>query len=229
MGHRMTTYVGKCLVFALLSCALAMPAQAVLCPANPSVLGVFFMDLRIGFSVSITEGAVNVLEGPVASPGCTDGSLMSLIEINIPDECTQANVLIEYEGDPSGWTVNLGDSITNNGFGGNAGETFKNAELQILDHELRVYNAADNPVDVDPLARQQLALEDGAIRLTVSNQTVGWGQPRGALETPDLERLFAIPDNTADGRKIYLGLNRVVSGPGDRTGCGARRVLVSFE
>lgn len=229
MTHRMATRIGKWLTLALLSCMTVMPAQAVLCPANPSVLGVFYMDLRIGFSVSVTEGAVNVLEGPVASPGCTDGSLMSVIEIEIPDECTQANVLIEYEGDPSGWTAHLGDSMTNNGFGGDDGTTVNNAELQILDHELRVYNAADNPIDVDGLARHQLALEDGALRLTVSNQAVGWGQPRSALETPDLERLFAIPDNTADGRKVYLGLNRVVSGPGGRTGCGARRVLVSFE
>lgn len=218
----------KFITFAILGMIAAMPAQAVVCPANPSVLGVFFIDLRIGFSVSTTEGAVTVLEPPQSNADCTDGSLMSVIKIDVPDECTQVNVLVEYEGEPSGWTLNLGDSATNNGFGGDAGTTRNNAELQVLEQQMSVYNASDDPDTVDRLVHQHLALDDGAIRLTVADQTVGWGQPRGILQTPGLGRLFAIPDEVGDERSIYLGINRVINDT-NRRGCGVRRVLVSFE
>jgi hypothetical protein len=33
----------------------------------------------------------------------------------------------------------------------------------------------------------------------------------------------------ADQRAIYVGLNRVIAGPGARVGCGARRLLISYK
>ncbi|MCP4664109.1 MAG: hypothetical protein GY856_52665 [bacterium] len=212
----------------ILSLAAALPAGAQ-CLADAPPLGIFFMDLRLAFSIDLTGGAVTVLSPPQNNNECADGSQMAVLEIDIPDECTQANILVEYEGEPEGWSLGLGDSPTNNGFGGDSGTTPNNAELQILEQQLAVYNAASVPEEVDRLVIQDLALTDGAIRLTVGDQAVGWGQPRAALQTSGLNRLFAIPDlDSADGSSVYLGLNRVVLND-SRRGCGVRRVLVSFE
>ncbi len=212
----------------ILSLVVAGPAQAQ-CLGN-SILGIFYMDLRFGATVDVTGGAVTVLTAPENNPDCTDGSKMAVVRIDIPEACSQANVLVEYEGQPEGWTVNLGDSPSNDGFGGDAGDTDADAELQILDDILAVYNASGSDNTVDRLASLDLRLNEGAIRLTVGDQTVGWGQPYGVLETPDLGRLFSIPDpeEEGEGRSIYLGVNRTIA-DADRKGCGARRVLISFQ
>lgn len=164
---------------------------------------------------------------PNVDPNCP-GTRMLMAEIDIPDACTQAVIWVQFDAEPSGWTLNLGDSPTNNGFGGDSGIA-SNAELQILDQNLGVYNAATVPEEVDLLAFQHLALANGALNVIVENQKISWGQPYSALQSFGLERLFAIPDaSSADGRRIYLGVNRVVANT-SRTGCGARRVLISLE
>jgi hypothetical protein len=169
----------------------------------------------------------NVEYGSNPNPDCPETRILKL-DIEIPETCSAAVIWLQYEGEPSGWTLNVGDSPTNNGFGGDAGSTVHNGELQVLDDNLAFYNAAGVPEEVDQLTSQTLALRDGALNVVVSNQHVSWSQPYGSLDSAGLERLFAVPDMTADGRKIYLGVNRVVSGT-SRLGCGARRVMVTFE
>jgi hypothetical protein len=46
---------------------------------------------------------------------------------------------ITYDGAPDGWSVNIGDSITNNGRGGDTGHEFNDAEVQLVDGQLLVY------------------------------------------------------------------------------------------
>jgi hypothetical protein len=166
----------------------------------------------------------------VASTACAGGPYRAtVVEVNVPAECSGVAVWVEYEGDPNGWTVNIGDSITNNGFGGDGGSIplGQNAEVEVLDELARVWSAADNPDDIDPLITQHLALRDGSLRFVVRNQSVSLGQPYSALETPDLERLFFLPDSPVgpDNRTIWVGLNRTVASP-DRNGCGARRAFI---
>jgi hypothetical protein len=82
-----------------------------------------------------------------------------------------------------------------------------------------------------PLVLQHLALTNAALKFVVKNQFLSWGQPYSQLQTPATQNLFAIPDSSvpvADQRAIYLGVNRVIAHTG-RTGCGARRVLISFQ
>jgi hypothetical protein len=206
----------------ILTLAGVVPAQAQCLNG----LGIFYMDLELPFDADFT-GAVTVLDRPLQlNADCNDGSRMALVKIDIPQGCTQANILVEYQGTPQGWTVNLGDSPENNGFGGSFGDPY-NAELQILDQRLSVYTAATSPADLDLLAVQDLALTNGSIKLRVADQKVGWGQPMTTLATPNVERLFSIPDPLLD-RSVYLGINRVVLDT-SRRGCGARRVLISFE
>lgn len=168
------------------------------------------------------------------NPSCDVNDWMAaVVQVDLPPECSGIEVWVDYQGTPEGWTVNIGDSKTNNGFGGDSGSTpiGQNAEVQVLDESLAVYSAADNPVDVDRLVLQHLALTDGALKFTVGDQSLSWGQPFAALETEGLERLFFVPA-TGD-RTLYVGLNRVVDPAAPlgtpnttRNGCGLRHAII---
>lgn len=223
----------------ILSTALALglgvlvtgEAQAA-CP-----VGQFYLDLKscttaalagVGFQPGQTCQALAPSPAIGACPAAANWKRATL-KIALPTDCTQANVVVEYEGLPAGWTINIGDSPTNDGFAGDAGTTANNAELWIFNELLSVANASNNPALIDnPLVRADLALTDGALKFVVKNQSVSWGHPYSLLQMPATKHLFAIPDGV-DGRTLYVGLNQVVSGRADRRGCGARRVLVTYK
>lgn len=168
-----------------------------------------------------------------ASTTCTGGSFRAVVvQVDVPAECTGVAVWVEYQGDPEEWSVNIGDSITNNGFGGDGGSlpAGQNAEVEVFGELVRLFSAADNPDDVDTLLSQHVALRDGALKFVVEDQFLSWGQPYSALETPDLERLFFLPDSVVapENRTIWVGLNRSIATP-SRNGCGARRALIHVQ
>ena len=223
---------------ALCSLWVVAPAAHAAC-----VDGFYSLDLKTGGAGGVSSNSLvpYISFTPTGQPkavpaaGC-QGWNMAALKIVIPGApttCTQANIVVEYEGLPKLWTVNLGDSSTNDGFaGGAAGTTANNAELWIVGEDLSLASGGNKPSVINnPHVSQNLALTDGAVKFVVKNQFVSWGQPYGLTQAPASKNLFAIPDNTAQGdqRAIYLGLNRVIRGPGARTGCGARRVLVTFQ
>ena len=225
-----------CLFTALVAC-LGLPAIGeAQCPT-----GQFYLDLK-GPTPLCTTGTflphVSLLSpcapiAPVpaiAACPAAAGWKRATLRISIPAGCTQANVVVEYEGLPVGWTVNLGDSVSNDGFAGDAGTNAPdNAELWVLNEDLSVANGSSIAAAIDnPLVKDHLALTDGALKFVVRNEFVSWGQPYNSVQTPASKNLFAIP-GTGDGRTIYLGLNQVITGRFDRRGCGARRVLVTFK
>jgi hypothetical protein len=189
--------------------------------------GLYYADLVHNQQANfLPAGIITGIEfQPNVDPDCP-GTRMLKVAIDLPAACTKVVIWVQFDGEPSGWTLNVGDSPTNNGFGGDSG-TASNAELQILNQNLAVYNAATVPQEVDQLAFQNLVLANGALNVIVENQKISWGQPYSALQSFGLERLFAIPDTNGDARRVYLGVNRVVANT-SRTGCGARRALISL-
>jgi hypothetical protein len=162
------------------------------------------------------------------NPGCDAAFWKSfMVQVDLPQGCSGITVWVEYVGQPEGWTLDIGDSPTNNGFGGDSTSLplGQNAEAQILDENMSVFSAADNPTDVDRLTLQQLSLLDGAIKFVVKDQFVSWGQPYGELATPDLQQLFFLGPNNAN-RTLYVGFNRVVAQDQSRNGCGARHAII---
>jgi hypothetical protein len=197
------------------------------CPSSP-----FGIDLKTGLTFGTPPPQVTVLSPPTDSN--FDTWREAVLKINLTGGCTQANIVVEYEGKPTGWSLNLGDSPTNNGFGGDSGTTPNAAELEILDDALNVYGAfrptTDPPGTVDRILRQEVQLKDSAIKFVVRNQFLSISPAYTWLQTPAIQRLFAIPDAAStDGSNIYLGINRVISGPGNRVGTGARRVLITLQ
>jgi hypothetical protein len=202
--------------------------------------GVFFIDMKTcGNATTNNLAGVTVLScgalaanPPISACPASANWKEAVLKINVPTGCTQAIVQVEYDGLPAGWTVNLGDSPTNDGFGGDGGNADSEAELQILDERLDVYTAALAPGVVDQIGHQDLSLTDSALKIVVKNNYVSWGQPFSFVQTPNQKKLFLVPDNgaaAADRRVVYLGLNRVISNNPGRKGCGARRALVSFK
>jgi hypothetical protein len=233
------------IIFAAVCSLLVVGVPAAVQAACPA--GFAFLDLKTGTAYSTLSSYVTYHTGtgivsgvPTAVPatGCA-GWKMAALKIVIPgapNTCTQANIVVEYEGAPKQWSTNLGDSPTNDGFAGDAGTTNHSAELWVNNEDLSLASAnmlAPFGLTIDnPLVTQHLALTDSSLKFVVKNQYVSWGQPFGLVQTPATKNLFAIPDTSvpaADQRAIYLGLNRVITGLAGRTGCGARRVMITFQ
>lgn len=225
------------LIFAVACIPLLAGAPAVqaACPT-----GFALFDIKTGTPLANTlTSNVSVLPPGFASvpaAGCSGWkrATLKIVIPGAPNACTQANIAVVYEGTPKSWSTNLGDSPTNDGFAGDAGTTNHEAELWILDEVLSLAPAdALAGVGIDnPLVIQHLSLTDSSLKFVVKNQFVSWGQPYSVVQEPASKNLFAIPDTSvpaADQRAVYLGLNQVITGRSDRTGCGARFVLITFQ
>lgn len=201
-----------------------------------------YLDLESGSSVCPNAQVYSkVVTHPIANgqhSATCDASFWkaALVQVDVPAACSGITVWLEYVGDPQGFTLNLGDSETNDGFAGDAPGTLpagQNAEAEIFGDQLRVYHTADMP-PVDQLLVQSLELRDGAFKLVAKDQFLSWGQPYGELKTPTLGELFFLQQGN-DNRTLYVGINRVIrsDSPGDqnlsRNGCGARHAMIFVQ
>lgn len=212
----------------LLAVLVAAPAAAQ-CPQF-----LCYVDLDAGGGNICPNPAIfEVVADSGAATTCTGGTFRAtVVRVDVPVGCSGVAVWLEYQGIPQGWTANIGDSETNDGFGGDAGSLplGQNAEVEVLDELVRVWSAADNPIEVDALLTQHLALRDGALKFVVQHQYLSWGQQFTAVDTPDLERLFFLPADPVppENRTIWVGLNRTIANP-SRNGCGARRAFIHVQ
>lgn len=163
-----------------------------------------------------------------------DRFLEAVLAAKIPDECERICVVLDYGDRPQGWTFNIGDSSTNNGYGGNAGGPEAEAEAQILDHQFTTYSVDHGPGMVDRVASQGLALRDSGYKVCVSDQTITYGQSASRATTPFSKNLFALPDPVDGNRRIFIGLNRVIANisgapSAGRVGSGLLRAHISID
>jgi hypothetical protein len=220
---------------ALLLLALGL-LGATVAHAQCSPKSVLYADFKTGLVVNSDPTNLIVISPmtPSSLADCSGWQEM-VVQINVPKECTGAVVEAEYEGTPVEWTLNIGDSPTNNGYAGDAGTTVHNAELWVLDDNLWLANAGGAPSLIDnPMTFSHVALTDGSMKFLVKDQFVSWGQPYQYHQSPNNKLLFAIPDTTvtdADRNSIYAGFNRVISGaPGNgREGCGLRTAVIRLQ
>jgi len=169
----------------------------------------------------------------VTNANCPSGWWQANVDIYLKDPSGAARtayITAEYQGTPVGWTIDIGDSATDNGYGGNDGGPEHAAEVQVSDQTLRVYNDPKIPGQVDNLLTQPLSLSDGSLKFTVSNQTLAVGQPQTVLATPVTQTLFWIPDpvaqTDAEMWSIHAAFNGVVRGDTSRQGCGVDNVII---
>jgi len=225
----------RALILAALLVPCAAQTAAAACPPYLEYIDLGAGGGTIAFNTAVYPTTqTNPVTNTPYNPTCNAALWRAVVaQVNIPVGCSGVAVWVQYEGEPEGFTVDIADSETENGFGGDGGSLplGQNAEVQVLNDGLEVYNAATAP-PVDQIVTQQLALKDGTLNFVVKDQSVSWGQPSTTLSTPSLKKLFFLPAApvSPDNRTIYVGLNRVVfpiNGQDTvRNGCGARRAIL---
>ncbi len=156
--------------------------------------------------------------------------------------CGCAVFRITYEGEPVGHTVNIGDSPTNDGYGGDSWSTRFDAEIIVLHRDLDGFGAErrNTPAESRIFGLRQLALKDRMLELEVCDQSIRFAldEMNGFFNTYASNELIAIRPGASAGKdaadpRIYAAFNRVIhrrSGrpSHNRFGSGVRRVEISL-
>lgn len=162
-----------------------------------------------------------------------DGANESLSEINFDGPFGAVEFIIEYEAEYSDWTVNIGDSITNNGYAGDSSTQSNCAEIQIKGNTLSMYGSdyTDRTKTLDGHLHLEkvsdIISNSNVVILTVYHNGVEYtGNKKGFYHSP---YLFALRSNDdLDGKvnnTIFASFNRVIAYAG-RSGKGVKKVTI---
>jgi len=148
---------------------------------------------------------------------------------------TKAVFEVSYDKQPSAWTVNIGDSKSNNGNGGDGGDTSNAAEMQILDTDMSVYSNTLPGYETQVLdgslllhTESNVISQGKSISLEVSNERLHWTSPSGGGEVFSKYLYTLKGQNTVYGPvdyDIYAAFNRVI-GTDRRSGSGVNSVRI---
>ncbi len=145
-----------------------------------------------------------------------------------------------YSTNPTGWLLNIGDSITNNGYAGDSGTQSNDAEAEVVVGSTNTYlHALAN----DYGGSSYLTNEAGHIPLTgnrnvryeISNNKLKYWKnfetsSTVTVQSPYLYALAGQSDSTGPvNYKIYIGINRVIHGPGSRVGTGLENIYIYVQ
>jgi len=147
-------------------------------------------------------------------------------------EFTRARFELHYGDEIEGWTLNIGDSVSNNGHGGDGADQTRDSEVQILESDLTLFGDDTAPTgEAKILARSKgLAVPGAVVEVEVSNNQISWHNDKGVDGVIKSEYVFSLAgQGDAEGQPnydIYVGLNRVVVG--GRVGKGLKRVKIKL-
>jgi len=174
--------------------------------------------------------AISAFSGP------TEGqAVVKLVLDPKTTEMTRARIEVLYGEKMTGWTLNIGDSPSNNGYSGDSGHQSRDGEVQILEGNLGVYG--DDFMEADPqtgkvlASAKALAVPGSTVIFEVSDNRLTWQNNLGldgALKSPYIFSLNGQEDKEGKSNyDIYVGINRVVNG--GRCGSGACRVRIKLR
>ncbi|MCE7870915.1 hypothetical protein DYH09_11115 [bacterium CPR1] len=136
-----------------------------------------------------------------------------------------ARFTLTYGARPEGWTLNVADSSSCNGYGGDGATQSNDAEVQIVGRDLSVWG---NDLMIGQPSHKLYDLRDFAsdtVVVEVSDGKVTAGKT--TWQHPALFALSGQPDKEGPvNYDLYAGFNQVVSG--GRTGSGLTSVLVEL-
>jgi len=164
------------------------------------------------------------------------------LDLDPTSGCSCAVFRIAYEGEPSGRTVNIGDSPTNDGYGGDSWSTRFDAELLVSHRDLLAFGAEHrgSPAESRVFGLSNLPLANRVLELEICDQSVRYAvdELSGFFNTYTSNELIAIRPATRGGKdaadaRIYAAFNRVIHRRAgrpshDRFGSGVRRVEISL-
>lgn len=155
------------------------------------------------------------------------------LQINLdPAQYSAVAFEITYVGNPTGWTVNIGDSLSNAGSGGDAGHQSNNAELSINEGDLSIYGNEQTPGTSALLFHAgQFVRANSTVTIEVTNQTVRWGYDSLSqqISSAYLYALNGQPDSRGlSNNTIYASFNRVIDNNKVRNGSGVSRIVIKL-
>ena len=142
---------------------------------------------------------------------------------------------VTYRETPDGLTVNIGDSPSNSGYGGDGGDQSNDAELQMINGELAVYGNDYTPSRKTTDGHRQIDYFEDVVRsgetvsFEISNEQLIVDSAAG-YEEVNSSYLYALagqPDG--EGRSnydIFAAFNRTIDS-GGRDGSGVSEVVVT--
>jgi len=211
-----------CVLLALL---LVVPQISTISPMvqgrsfSPISSGFCFIDLANNTFDNQATGAISFVLGP------SGGQAVVKINLNPAQSgFSRALVSVNYSSTPTNWTLNIGDSSTNDGFGGDAGTQSNDAEMQINGDTLSVY-LKQASVTPNVLNMNKVVNTGQTITLEVKNNFLGWGA--GNLNSENLYALAGQADSEGPVNwDVFAGFNHVVRTTSTRTGTGVGWALI---
>ena len=152
----------------------------------------------------------------------------------MPADTAVLTLALDYGDEPRDWSLNVGDSRSNNGFAGDGAHQSRDSELQVKGTTLAVYGDDHGPQDKDRRlhVEPEVVAQGSRLLVEISNQRARWSPGPGALDEHASPYVFALAgQDDREGepnRVVYVGLNRVVSGT-YRSGRGVTRAEFHFR
>ncbi len=201
-------------------------------------LKAYEVDLKTGAIAGNSNPFISVIQAPTDSN--SDTYLETVLKLDFSGNLDIAKVVVEYDATPTGWTVNIGDSVSNNGWGGDGGHTSNAAEMQILGTKIDAYtNILPGYQNVTDDGRLHLLAvpnivsgDDSKVVLEIGDEHLGWDNLQGINGSIDSPYLYTLNgQSTLYGDinyDVYASFNRVISTNG-RIGSGASKVKIFTE
>jgi hypothetical protein len=189
----------------------------------------------------IQGSQISLMAAPWDSDG--DGFYEAVLKVNLDPSLgyTKLRAVLDYEGVPTGFTLNIGDSATNDGGGGDAFTQQRDAEMQIQNQTMSVFasDLGGAPLNATRLSETLMGLRDSGLKVCVADMFLSHGSAYSELDfsscPPGADLLYALkgqPDSEGlVNYDIYVGLNRVIYGApfNGRIGSGLAKVYLTLE
>lgn len=193
---------------------------------------------------------IDVNTGGEASISCTidllnntdDCDSVSAITLVAPLENSQAVAKIDlsptagyrkakfeltYGSTIAGWTFNLGDSSTNDGYGGDGNTQWNDSEFQILNTQGAIYASDFVPNNPSRLLQEipGIIAPNQTHTIEVSNEKLNYNDTD--FISPYIFALAGQDDPQGINYDIYVGMNRVINNS-SRNGSGLEKVKITL-
>jgi hypothetical protein len=166
----------------------------------------------------------------VAAPG----NNRAVVKIRLDQyKFRSARFQVTYGNAPDGWSLNLGDSSTNDGYGGDAATQSNDAEIQILGTTFSAYgNDRTSASGERFLYNVNEVVEKGdtiSIKITNKKMEMAYRDRAVFTMTPFLYALNGQPDwEGSVNYDIYAAFNRTINNA-SRSGAGVSRVIIILD
>ncbi|OGK12750.1 MAG: hypothetical protein A2W80_18285 [Candidatus Riflebacteria bacterium GWC2_50_8] len=172
--------------------------------------------------------AIKLIEGP-----CAGKAVIKLTLDPKTTEFTKARIEILYGKQIDSWSLNIGDSRSNNGYGGDSADQTHDSEAQIIGADLTIIGDDCVPEGTSKVLASMTGLAEPGATLVfdLANNRLAWRNDKGLdgeVKSPYLFCLDGQEDKEGPvNYDIFVGLNQVVNGT-YRSGCGAIRTRIKL-